>query len=103
MRRQSASYIAAQQALSTATTAVGAPRHVRRVGGWAVALGLGAAVVGGAGLSHADGTNTGAGFAQAPSFTLLKSEPPVPVFPTQPGAPSTSSTPPPRDAAPPPH
>ena len=103
MRRQIASYIAAQQALPTATTAVGAPRYVRRVGGLALALGLGAAVVGGAGLSHADGTNTGAGFAQAPSFTLLKSEPPVPIFPTQPGAPSTSSTPPPGDVAPTPY
>jgi hypothetical protein len=56
MGRHSASYIAAHQALSTGTTGVGAARYVGRVGGLALALGIGAAVAGGAGLAHADGT-----------------------------------------------
>jgi hypothetical protein len=62
MGRHSAPYIAARQALSAETTAVGAARYVGRVGGLALALGLGAAVAGGMGLAHADGTtDTGAG------------------------------------------
>ncbi|WP_319451156.1 MULTISPECIES: hypothetical protein [unclassified Mycobacterium] len=56
MGRHSASYIAGQQALSTGTAAGGAARYVGRVGGLALALGIGAAVAGGAGLAHADGT-----------------------------------------------
>jgi hypothetical protein len=56
MGRHSASYIAEQQALSTGPSAGGAARYVGSVGGLALALGLGAAVAGGAGLAHADGT-----------------------------------------------
>jgi hypothetical protein len=59
MGRHSASYIAAQQGRATASSAstmTGAARFVGRVGGLALALGIGAAVVGGAGIASADGT-----------------------------------------------
>ena len=56
MGRHSASYIAAQQAPLGGPATGSAARYVGRVGGLALALGLGAAVAGGAGLAHADGT-----------------------------------------------
>jgi hypothetical protein len=48
-----ASYVAAQQGLSTVPAA--AATHVGRVGALALALGIGAAVAGGAGIANADG------------------------------------------------
>jgi hypothetical protein len=67
MGRHSASYIAEQQALSTGTAAGGAARYVGRVGGLALALGLGAAVAGGAGLAHADGADGAADAKPGPT------------------------------------
>jgi hypothetical protein len=63
MGRHSASYIAAQQGLSTGPATLGAAKYVGRVGALALAMGVGAAVVGGAGLANAtDGANaTGPG------------------------------------------
>ena len=59
MGRHSASYIAAQQALSTGPTVARAAKYVGRVGALALAMGVGAAVAGGAGVAHADGTTDG--------------------------------------------
>jgi hypothetical protein len=53
MGRHSASYIAAQQRLSTGPTALGAAKYVGRVGALALAMGIGAAAIGGAGLANA--------------------------------------------------
>ena len=56
MGRHSVSHIAAQQGLSSRSTAVGAAKYVGRVGALALAMGVGAALAGGAGLANADGT-----------------------------------------------
>ncbi|MET0450508.1 MAG: hypothetical protein ABW137_01605 [Mycobacterium sp.] len=59
MGRHSASYIAAQQRLSTKPTTAAA--YIGRVGALALALGIGAAVAGGTGIASAEGTtDTGA-------------------------------------------
>jgi len=55
MGRHSVSHIAAQQGLSSRSTAVGAAKYVGRVGALALAMGVGAALSGGAGLANADG------------------------------------------------
>ena len=62
MGRHSASYLAAQQGLSTRAPARGAAAYVGRVGALALAMGIGVAVVGGPGIAYADesgGTDTG--------------------------------------------
>ena len=56
MGRHSVSHIAAQQGLSSRSTGVGAAKYVGRVGALALAMGVGAALAGGAGLANADGT-----------------------------------------------
>ena len=55
MGRHSVSYIAAQQGLCTESTTVSAARYVGRVGALALAMGVGAAVAGGAGVANAEG------------------------------------------------
>lgn len=70
MGRHSASYLAARQA-HPARTAIGASaKYVGRVGALAMAMGVGAAVVGGAGLANADGAAAdgpgGGGAASSP-------------------------------------
>jgi len=55
MGRHSASHIAARHRHSTEPTAAGAATYVRRVGSFALALGIGAAVAGGAGIANAKG------------------------------------------------
>jgi hypothetical protein len=55
MGRHSASYLAVQQRLSAGPTAAGAATYVGRVGSLALALGIGAAVAGGAGIANAEG------------------------------------------------
>jgi hypothetical protein len=59
MGRHSASYIAAQQTPPARPAAGGAARYVGRVGALAFAMGVGAAVIGGAGLANAEGTSDG--------------------------------------------
>ena len=56
MGRHSASYIAARHTPSSGTTTAGAAKYVGRVGAFALALGVGAAVAGGTGLAHAEDT-----------------------------------------------
>ena len=56
MGRHSLSYIAAQQRRATGSTPPSAATYVGRIGALAFALGVGAAVAGGAGIAHADGT-----------------------------------------------
>lgn len=55
MGRHSSSDIAARQGFFSGVTGVGSAKYVGRVGALAVALGVGAAVAGGAGLANAEG------------------------------------------------
>ena len=69
MGRHSASYIAAQQAVSSEPAVVGAAKYVGRVGALALAIGVGAAVAGSAALAHADESNNGGTGGGGPAQT----------------------------------